>query len=157
LRILEADPGASMPTLIETLIQMGDWRQIQKAPSAALPYYQRAWKLIHEAASLPSSTAAALNVPVRVAYLTPQIVSDVPEVPAEQMRSNYVQVEFTVAADGSVQDARIVDHDARDKYAQEIFDAVRAARFRPKFTDGQAVAATGVTYREVFWTEKPRD
>ena len=157
LRILEADPGASMPTLIETLIQMGDWRQIQKAPSAALPYYQRAWKLIHEAASLPSSTAAALNVPVRVAYLTPQIVSDVPEVPAEQMRSNYVQVEFTVAADGSVQDARIVDHDARDKYAQEIFDAVRAARFRPKFTDGQAVAASGVTYREVFWTEKPRD
>jgi TonB family protein len=156
LRILEADPGASRQTLIETLIQMGDWRQIQKAPGDALPYYQRAWKLIHEAASLPSSTATALNVPVRVYYPTPQIVSDVPEVSAEEMRSNYVQVEFTVAADGSVRDARIVDHDTREQYAQEIFDAVRAARFRPKFIDGQAVAATGITYREVFWTRQPR-
>jgi TonB family protein len=157
LRILEADPGASMQTLIETLIQMGDWRQIQMAPSAALPYYQRAWKLIHEAASLPSSTATALNVPVRVFYPTPQFVVDVPKVSAEEMRSNYVQVEFTVAADGSVQDARIVDHDTREKYAEEIFDAVRAARFRPKFLDGQAVAASAITYREVFWTKKPRD
>jgi hypothetical protein len=39
-----------------------------------------------------------------------------------------------------------------DRYAQEIFDAVRASRFRPKFVDGQAVAVAGVTYREVFWT-----
>ena len=157
LRILEADPGASMQTLIETLIQMGDWRQIQKAPREALPYYQRAWKLIHETASLSSSAATALNVPVRVYYPTPQIVVDVPEGSAEETRSNYVQLEFTVAADGSVRDARIVDHDTREQYAQEIFDAVRAARFRPKFIDGQAVAATGITYREVFWTDKPRD
>lgn len=152
LRILEADPAASMQTLIETLIQMGDWRQIQQAPREALPHYQRAWKLIHEAANLSSSAATALNVPLRVYYPTPQIVSDVPEVSAEEMRSNYVQVEFTVAADGSVRDARIVDHDTREQYAQQIFDAVRAARFRPKFIDGQAVAATGITYREVFWT-----
>jgi Gram-negative bacterial tonB protein./Secretin and TonB N terminus short domain. len=157
LRILEADPGASMQTLIETLIQMGDWRQIQNAPREALPYYQRAWKLIHEAASLSSSAATALNVPVRVYYPTPQIVSDVPAVSAEEMRSNYVQVEFTVAADGSVHDAHIVDHDTREQDAQEILDAVRASRFRPKFIDGQAVAATGITYREVFWTRKPRD
>jgi TonB family protein len=157
LRILEADPGASMQTLIETLIQMGDWRQIEKAPREALPYYQRAWKLIHETASLSRSAATALNVPVRVYYPTPQIVVDVPEGSAQETRSNYVQVEFTVAADGSVQDARIVDHDTRKQYAQEIFDAVRAARFRPKFIEGQAVAATGITYREVFWTRKPRD
>jgi tetratricopeptide (TPR) repeat protein len=157
LRILEADPGASMQTLIETLIQMGDWRQIQKAPREALPYYQRAWKLIHEAASLSRSAATALNVPVRVYYPTPQIVSDVPALSAEKMRSHYVQVEFTVAADGSVRDARIVDHDTREQHAQEIFDAVRASRFRPKFIDGQAIAASGITYREVFWTAKPRD
>jgi TonB family protein len=157
LRILETDPGASMQTLIETLIQMGDWRQIEKAPGEALPYYQRAWKLIHETASLSSSAATALNVPVRVYYPTPQIVVDVPAGSAEETRSNYVQVEFNVAADGSVRDARIVDHDTREQYAQEIFAAVRAARFRPKFIDGQAVAATGITYREVFWTRKPRD
>ncbi|HKU13102.1 MAG TPA: tetratricopeptide repeat protein [Steroidobacteraceae bacterium] len=157
LRILQEDPGASMQTLIETLIQMGDWQQIKKAPREALPYYQRAWKLMHEAASLPSSAARALDVPVRVYYPTPQIVTDVPAVSAAELRSQYVQVEFTVAADGSVHDARIVGHDTSELYAREIFDAVRAARFRPKFVDGQAVAATGIAYREVFWTGKPRD
>jgi TonB family protein len=157
LRILEADPGASKQTLIETLIQMGDWRQIQKAPREALPYYQRAWKLIHQAANLSSAAATALNVPVRVYYPTPGIVADVPKRRPEDTQAHHVQVEFTVAADGSVQDARIVDHDTREQYAQEIFDAVRASRFRPKFIDGQAVAATGITYREVFWTGKPRD
>ena len=157
LRILEADPDASKQTLIETLIQMGDWRQIEKAPGEALPYYQRAWKLIHEAANLPSSTATALNVPVRVFYPTPQFVVDVPGGSADEAESHYVQVEFTVAADGSVRDARIVDHDAREQDAQQILDAVRAARFRPKFVDGEAAEARGIAYREVFSMRKARE
>jgi TonB family protein len=152
LRIVEADPEASPQTRIETLLQMGDWYQIKKLPREALPYYQRAWQLSRSAPDPPSSAITTLNVPVRVYYPTPQIVSDVPAMHAEETRSHYVQVEFTVAADGSVQDARIADHDTSDRYAQEIFDAVRASRFRPKFVDGQAVAAPGITYREVFWT-----
>ena len=157
LRIVEADPEASPQTRIETLIQMGDWYQIKKLPREALPYYQRAWQLSRTAPDPPSSASTTLNVPVRVYHPQPQIVGDVPAAHAEETRSHYVQVEFTVAADGSVRDARIVDHDTREQYAQEIFDAVRASRFRPKFIDGQAVAATGITYREVFWTGKPRD
>ena len=157
LRIVEADPEASPQTRIDTLLQMGDWYQIKKLPREALPYYQRAWQLSRTAPHPPSSASTTLNVPVRVYYPQPQIVAAVPAVHAEEMRSHYVQVEFTVAADGSVRDARIVDHDTRDQYAQEIFDAVRASRFRPKFVDGQAVAAPGITYREVFLTGVPRE
>ena len=90
---------------------------------------------------------------MRVYYPTPQIVAHVPkQVAAVDTQSLHVQTEFTVAADGSVRDARIVDHDTRDSYARDILKAVRGSRFRPKFVDGQAVAATGITYREVFWT-----
>ncbi len=105
---------------------------------------------------LPSSATIALEVPVRVSYPTPEIVGHVPAVPAEETRSHSVQVEFTVAADGSVSDARIVAHDTRDRYAHDVLDAVRASRFRPMFVDGQAVATPGITYREVFWTGRPR-
>jgi periplasmic protein TonB len=90
-----------------------------------------------------------MDVPVRVYYPTPQIVIDVP---AERAKENHVEVAFTVAADGSVQDARILARDTSDRYAKEIFDAVRASSFRPKFVDGQPVAAVGITYREMFWT-----
>jgi TonB family protein len=154
LRILDADPSATTPeTRIETLIQMGDWRQIMKSPREALPYYQRAWQLIRTTPNLSSSVTNALNVPLRVYYPTPGIVAHVP-VQAEGTQSHYVQVEFTVAADGSVTDARIVGHDTRDRYARDILDAVRDSRFRPKFVDGQTVAAPGITYREVFRTGK---
>jgi TonB family protein len=154
LRILDADPSATTPqTRIETLIQMGDWYQIRKAPVEALPYYQRAWQLIRTTPGLPGSVSTALNVPMRVYYPTPGFVAHIPA-KAEEARSHYVQVEFTVAADGSVTDARIVDHDTRDRHARDILDAVRDSRFRPKFVDGQAVAAPGITYREIFRTDK---
>jgi hypothetical protein len=157
LRILESDPDSPAQTRIETLIQLGDWYQIKESPREALPYYERAWQLIRTTPKLPDSAATALNVPVRVYYPTPQIVANVPkQAAAVDTQSHYVQLEFTVAADGSVRDARIVDQDTRDRYARDILKAVGDSRFRPKFVDGQAVAATGITYREVFFTSKPR-
>ena len=157
LRVLQADPGARTQTHIETLLQMGDWYQIKKSPREALPYYQRAWRLIHEARSLPSSAAASLSAPLRVYYPTPQIVAHIPPDSAEETRSHYVQLEFSVEADGSVSGARIVDHDTRDRYAGDVLDAVRASRFRPRFVDGHAVATPRIAYREVFWTAKARE
>jgi tetratricopeptide (TPR) repeat protein len=158
LKIVESNPDSTAQTRIETLLQMGDWYQIKKSPREALAYYERASQLIRSTPSLPDSVATALNVPMRVYYPTPTIVANVPTmVAAADTRSYYVQTEFTVAADGSVRDARIVSHDARDRYAREILEAVRDSRFRPKFVDGQAVAAAGITYREVFWTGKPRE
>lgn len=156
LRIAETDLGAPVQMQIETLIQLGDWYQIKKSPREAMTYYQRALQLIRTNPSLPRSTATALDVPLRVSYPTPQIVAHVPAVPPEEVQSHSVQVEFTVAADGSVADARVVDQDTRDRYARDILDAVEASRFRPKFVDGKAVATTGVSYREVFRTAKPR-
>lgn len=156
LQIVHADPSASTPqTRIETLLQMGDWHQINKSPREALPYYQRAWQLIHTTPDLPDSVTNALNVPLRVYYPTPAIVAHVP-MQAAEVRSHYVQVEFSIAADGSVSGARIVDHDTRDRYARDVLQAVRASRFRPRFIDGQAVATPRIAYREVFFTAKPR-
>ena len=157
LRILDADPSASPPaTRIETLIQMGDWYQIKKSPREALPYYQRAWQLMRSSPGLPESVSTALDVPVRVYYPTPPIVTHVPVVPPEDTRFHHVEVEFTVTADGSVRNARMVEHDTRERYARDILGAVSHSRFRPKFVDGQPVAADKITYREVFWTGKPR-
>lgn len=156
LRIAEKDTGAPVEAGVETLIQLGDWYQIKKAPREALPYYQRAAQLIAKTPGLPRATAAALEVPLRVFYPTPQIVAHVPQVPADETQAHYVQLEFTVASDGSVAEARITDLGTRARYAQDVLDAVEASRFRPKFVDGLAVATTGVSYRETFRTAKPR-
>jgi TonB family protein len=156
LGILESDIGSPIDARVETLIQLGDWHQIKKSPREAMSYYQRALQLIRTTPSLPRSTAAAFDVPLRVSYPTPQIVAYVPTVAPEEVQSHSVQIEFTVRADGSVADARIAAQDTRDRYARDVLDAVKASRFRPKFVDGQAVATTGVGYREVFRTGKSR-
>jgi len=158
LEILESDPApGAVPTRIETLIQMGDWYQIKKSPREALTYYQRAWQVISKTPGLSRSVSTALDVPLRVYYPTPDIVANVPRGRPEDAQSHFVQLEFTVAADGSVSGARLVEHNTRAQHAQEIFDAVRASRFRPKFVNGQAVAAPAITYREIFWTDAPRE
>lgn len=151
LQILDAHPQASRQTLIDTLIQMGDWFQIQKASQQALPYYQRAARLI---AAEPSQTDAAsqLGFPVRVYYPTPYMVSRNLALPPSEAEMHYVQVEYTVDADGSVSNARVVAHDTTDRYVGDILDAFRAARFRPKFVDGQPVATPALSHREVFRT-----
>jgi TonB family protein len=157
VQIVEADPSAIAPaTRIETLIQMGDWYQIRKSPGEALAYYQRAWRLIRAAPSLPDSVTKAFDVPLRVFYPTPAIVTHIPAVAPQDTQFHHVQVEFTVAADGSVSNARVVEHDTRDRYARDVLDAVRDSRFRPKLVDGQPVAAPAISYREVFMTGKPR-
>lgn len=150
LKIVEADLGATNQARIETLIQLGDWYQIKKSPRQALSYYQRASQLIRATPDLSVSADTRLDVPVRVFYPTPQIVAHTPA--TLETQAHYVQVEFTVAADGSVSGARVVDHDTRDSYVDDVLDAMRIARFRPKFVDGQAVETPGVTYREVFYT-----
>ncbi|HET9446564.1 MAG TPA: energy transducer TonB [Steroidobacteraceae bacterium] len=158
VQIVEADPSAIAPqTRIETLIQMGDWYQIKKSPREALAYYQRAWRVIRAAPSLPDSVTRAFDVPLRVYYPTPPIVTHIPGVAAQDTQFHHVQVEFTVAADGSVKNARIVEHDTHDRYAGDVLDAVRDSRFRPKLVDGLPVAAPALTYREVFMTGKPRN
>ncbi len=157
VQIVETEPSPVTPaTRIETLLQMGDWYQIKKSPREAFTYYQRAWQLIRAAPGLPESVTNAFNVPLRVYYPTPPIVTHIPEAAPEDTRFHHVQVEFTVAADGSVKNAHIVEHDTRDKYARDVLDAVSDSRFRPKLVDGQPVAAEAITYREVFWTGKPR-
>jgi tetratricopeptide (TPR) repeat protein len=156
LAIVESDMGAPVAMRIETLIQLGDWYQIKKSPREATSYYRRALQLIRSTPGLPRSTASAFDVPLRLSYPTPQIVAYIPTVPPEEVQAHYVQIEFTVAADGSVANARVADKATNDRYVRGILDAVKASRFRPKFVADQAVATSGVSYRETFRTAKPR-
>lgn len=154
LRILEGSPAASTHQLIETLLQTGDWFQIRKAPAQALPYYQRAWKLI-EAEPDRASSASGLDVPVRVYYPTPLIASWNSTAPDQSVDLRYVQLEFNVEADGAVSNARIVEHDTMESYAEDILNATRESRFRPRFIDGAPVTTSAVTYRQVLRLSKP--
>lgn len=157
LSILQSHPQASRATLIDTMLQMGDWYQIRHQPDKAMPMYRRAATLDANISSEPGSPPAPLSFPVRVYYPMPQLATRNVSLPAEQVDERYVQVEFTVTGQGDVANARVTEENGTARQVSETLQAIRAARFRPKFVNGEPVETTGMTNREVFRTRKPAE
>ncbi len=163
LRILESQPPSAHDTLIATLIQSGDWYQIKHQPERALPYYRRAVALSAAlAASAPAPAAGspaapepgALSFPVRLYYPTPTHATRHATLPAERVDERFVETQFTVKGSGEVSDAKITSASGTQRESADALAAIRAARYRPKFVNGEPVETTGMTYREVFRTRK---
>jgi TonB family protein len=167
VKLLEAQPPSAHDTLLETLIQSGDWFQIKHMPEKAMPYYRRAAALsatlLAQAAATPPAAGATaatsaqvdpLSFPVRVYYQTPSQATRNVLLPAEQVDERFVQVQFTVTDSGDVEDAKITEANGTQRESADTLAAIRAARFRPKFVNGEPVETTGMTNREVFRTRK---
>ncbi|HET9446030.1 MAG TPA: TonB family protein, partial [Steroidobacteraceae bacterium] len=150
-KILEAQPPSAHDTLVQTLIQTGDWYQIKHQPEKALPYYRRAAAV---KVTTPASEPAPLSFPVRVYYPSPTRMTKTMLLPAEQVNERFVEVQFTVTDTGEVSDAKVTGASGTPREISETLQAIRAARFRPKFVNGEPVATTGMTNREVFRTRK---
>jgi len=164
VKILELQPPSAHDTLLTTLIQTGDWYQIKHMPEKALPYYRRAAALnatlvgATAAASVAGGTGATepapLSFPVRIYYPAPSGATRNTKLPADQVDERYVEVQFNVTSEGEVSDAKITGASGTPREASDALSAMRAARFRPKFVNGEPVETTGMTNREVFRTRK---
>jgi TonB family protein len=142
--------------LTETLIQLGDWYQLKHQPEKALVYYRRAAGVLASMNSPSPEAAAALTFPVRIYYPLPPLAMRNRQLSREQTEEKYVSVEFTVTGTGDVQDAKVIEQNGTSRQASEALEAIRAARFRPKFVDGEPVETQGVVNREVFKMRKPQ-
>jgi TonB family protein len=163
VKILEGQPPSAHDTLVATLIQNGDWFQIKHQPERALPYYRRAVALsaalaVSAPAPAPGSPAApepgALSFPVRLYYPTPAHATRNATLPAEQVDERFVETQFTVTGSGEVTDAKITSASGTQRESADALAAIRAARYRPKFVNGEPVETIGMTNREVFRTRK---
>ena len=161
LEIIESQPAPPRDVHIGTLVQLGDWRQIRHQSERAMPLYIRAAALLQSASTAPTDEAAQkdrqpelLSFPVRVYYPTPWLATRNQTIPDDQVDETFVQVEFTVTREGEVTNARVVEQNGTSRQAGESLDAIRDARFRPRFENGQPVDTPGMTHREVFRSRK---
>jgi protein TonB len=65
-----------------------------------------------------------------------------PAAAARNRQDGWVEVEFTVAADGSVQNAHVVNAIPSRVFDREAVRAVEEAKFEPRLDKGQPVAST---------------
>lgn len=155
LAILEARPDTTPAVMTDALIQFGDWYQIKHQPEKALTYYRRAATLNASIdTTSPEAAAAPLSFPVRVYYPMPPLAMRNRQLAPEQIDEKFVSVQFTVTGSGDVEDAKVIEQNGTQRQASEALEAVRAARYRPKFVNGEPVETTGVVMREVFKMRK---
>lgn len=158
LKTLDAHPNRSTAMLMDTLIDLGDWYMIKGEPDEALPRYQRALSLVDQVE--PDRIDAArskFTFPVQVYYAIPLLATRHLSRPDEEVDQRFVHVVFTVTADGGVRDERVIDQDATARQIAETMAAVRTARYRPKFVNGEPVDTIDVSMRQVFRQRKVRD
>lgn len=157
LKILEARPDTTPLLLTDTLIQLGDWFQLKHQPEKSMVYYRRA---ASSAASIdtssPEAAAAPLSFPVRIYYPMPPLAMRNRQLSPAQIDEKYVAVQFTVTDTGDVQDAKVIEQNGTTRQASEALQAIRAARYRPKFVNGEPVETEGMVNREVFKMRKPQ-
>ena len=153
--LLKGHPDAQPEQLVEALVDLGDWYQVKQEPNKALTYYREAAQLYPTIADANASAMPdPFTFPVRLYYPIPGTIVRSNRLLPDESEEVFVQMQFTVTAEGIVKDAKIIESNAYSRRASEILTSMKAARFRPKFEKGEPVETTAVDFREVFRTRK---
>jgi len=90
----------------------------------------------------PTAPTPAPSGESRDAAVTAPPVPVYPVAAARNRQEGWVEVEFTVGADGSVQNAHVTGSNPPRVFDREAISAVQRAKFEPKLANGVAVAST---------------
>lgn len=158
LKTLERNPDRPTSLLFDTLLDMGDWYMVKGATDDALTHYRRAAALLDDVE--PERIAAArakLSFPAQVYYPIPSAATRYLNRPPDEVEEHFVQIGFTVAPDGRIHDERVVEASAPQRFIDATLNAVRDARYRPKFVAGAPVETHDVSVRQVYRSKRGDD
>ena len=135
-------PGAGTPTTAEPAAATP--AETAAAPAAdttaAAPKPKVAGATPAPSAAPPPAPAAPVGETRDVRVVTPPRPA-YPPAAARNRQDGTVDVEFTVAADGSVQNAKVLNSSAR-VFDSSALSAIKNAKFEPRLQNGQPVAST---------------
>jgi tetratricopeptide (TPR) repeat protein len=131
---------------VAVLLQVGDWFQAKDHNRTARRYYASAQRWVRRT----SGAEDPLAVPVQVLYPVPSLALRGGLARESSAPQRYVEVEFTVRADGHVDSERVITREPGKSAADETLQALQAARFRPRMVDGTALDTEDVRFRQVF-------
>lgn len=151
--IVDAHPDAPPASVAAVHVQLGDLFQIRQAPEAALPHYQRAWQAATRVPAQDGRPMVQLlfGDPMLLQYTLPEGWNRYAARPPEEVERRLVEIDATVTPQGRLQDLKLVSDAGDPKFAQRALRAAETARYRPRFADGQPVAASGVRFTQPLY------
>ena len=136
------------------LVFMGDWLTVQRRVSEGARMYQRAWVALSDHGADPAQVEELFGEPQPIEQLPVPGAAE-PEVAAD---SYYVDALLDVPESGWPTNIRIQEVHPSDEITliKRAERGIAATRYRPRYRDGQPVAATDVPLRFVFkYKEQP--
>lgn len=134
------------------LTDHGDFYVLFEEPADGLGYYEKAWKLLANHPEIGSQQANEYFRNVKELYLNE------PKEPARKdskggyyVPNGYIEVEFTVTAQGTVEDFEILRARPLEMEEKLFRKAFGRARYRPRIFMGETVATDGV-YRRINYS-----
>jgi TonB family protein len=146
-----AKPNVDTALHASILIELGDWLSLDNERRDALESYRRAWPLLK---NLPPPQNAALAEPAQILYRQPLAGYRSQHAKPENIVEGFVDVEFTVTTEGKVIGEHTVGKSASDTQEHAVLSAIRKARYRPRFEQGEPVEANAVRYHQPVFSVK---
>ena len=128
------------------LLQAGDWFQAKDHSRTARRYYASAQRWVQRTAGAEDPLAA----PVQVLYPVPTLALRRGPVRESSAAERYVEIEFTVRADGRIDRERVLTREPGKSAADETLQSLQVARYRPRMVAGAALDTEGVRFRQAF-------
>jgi tetratricopeptide (TPR) repeat protein len=132
----------------DTLLDLGDWYQLAGDTRDAVRTYREAWAAL---GGPGGPGTAKMSEPVQLFYRPPSSSVRREDTDETKWGEHYVEVQFTVTPEGRVTDTRTLATDASESQEKSVALALRRARYRPRFVDGNPAPATDVRHRQVVY------
>jgi len=128
--------------------QLGDWYQARLELDRGRPHYLQAWHAATQAAPADGRPLQEqiFGTPVLLQYRPVDGWDRYAQRPADEAERRHVELELTVDGQGRVQDVKIVSDAGDARFAARTVQSIEAARYRPRFSDGEPVATSGVRF-----------
>ena len=158
VEIVDGQPGVTPRERAQARLELGDWYIVFDKWSAAFEAYAEVRELLLEAGWDPSRLEEFFGRPTRLVFPIPEPPRRPgPGSPMVAMQG-YVEVVYDVSERGRVGRVDVVDSRPDGLLDFRTRKAIRSARFRPRFEDGEAVATEDMRYRHEFvYFEAPEE
>ena len=145
-------PETAEAELLQALVQadLGDYHVVFGKPEDGTVAYRQSWRQMDANDELGPEYANRYFAEVR------QLYYNQPDNPASSTKGadffteGYVLTEFTVSADGTLTDIRVVESKPVQMKERLFVKALQKARFRPRLIDGEPVATKNVPLRNSY-------
>ena len=149
-----ANGPAGMRLKRDTTIDLGDWNWIAGDQKTAAQNYATAWDLLTTAERASAGPDNPLAQPYLLFYTAPRVASKNPKSKPEDIDEKFVEMKFSVNAQGKIGDIKVTKSDATESQQKAVMAAMHRALYRPRLVDRKLAAADSVEFREMVYNKR---